>query len=173
MVRLKIISHSNWPLYTFPSQMVRLKIVSHSNHPLYRCFPRKWYAPKLFPTQIGHCIHVSLANGTPQNCFPLKSATLSMFPSQMVRLKIISHSIRPLHPCFPRKWYALKLPPTQIGHFRETISRGTICEGNMDKMDNLSGKQFWGVPFARETWTKWPIWVGNNFKVYHLRGNHR
>ena len=45
-------------LSTFPSQMVRLKIVPHSNLPLYPCFPRKWYASKLFPTQIDHFIHV-------------------------------------------------------------------------------------------------------------------
>ena len=104
-------------LSMFHSQMVRLKIVFHSNHPLYRCFSHKWYAPKLFPTQIGHFIHVSLANGMPQNYFPLNSATSSMFPSQMVRLKIASHSIRPLNPCFPRKRYASKLCSTQIGHF--------------------------------------------------------
>ena len=121
----------------FPSQMVHLKIISHSNRPLYPCFPHKWYALKLFPSQIGYFIHVSLANGTPQNCshsnqplfhvslvngtpqnyFPLKSATLSMFPWQMVCFKIVSHSNRPLYPCFPRKRYTLKLFPTQIGHF--------------------------------------------------------
>ena len=59
MVRLKIVSHSNRPLYRcFLSQRVRLKIVSHSNQRFYPCFPRKWYALKLFPTQIGHFIHV-------------------------------------------------------------------------------------------------------------------
>ena len=110
----------------FPSQMVRLEIVCHSNQPFYPCFPRKWYALKLFPTQISHFIHVSLANGMPQNYFPLKSATLSMFPSQMVRLKIVSHSNQPLYPCFPRKWYALKLFPTQIGHLiHVSLANGT------------------------------------------------
>ena len=49
----------------FPSQMVGLKIVSQSNQQFYPCFPRTWYALKLFPTQIGHFIHVSLANGMP------------------------------------------------------------------------------------------------------------
>ena len=160
-VRLKIVS----PIL---SKMVRLKIVSHSNLPLYSCFPRKWYVSKLFPTQIGDLIHVSLANGTSwnyfplanwplytcfpckwyaSNCFPLKSATLSMFPSQMVRLKIVSHSNRPLYRCFPRKWYALKIVshsnqpfyrcfprkwyasklfPTQISHFiHVSLANGT------------------------------------------------
>ena len=36
-----------------------------------------------------------------------------------------------------------------------TISRCTICKGNMDKVDHLRVRQFQGVPFARETWTKW------------------
>ena len=62
----------------FPSQMV-LKIVLNllspsngtpenyipSSIPLYPCFPRKWYALKLFPPQVVHFIHVSLANGMP------------------------------------------------------------------------------------------------------------
>ena len=104
-------------LSIFTSQMVCLKIVLHSNGPLYPCFPRKWYTSKLLSTQIGHFIHVSLANGTPPNCFQLKWATLSMFPSQMVRLKIVLHLIWPLYPCFPRKWYTSKLLSTKIGHF--------------------------------------------------------
>ena len=54
----------------------------------------------------------------------------------------------------------------------------TICEGNMDKVDYLKGKQFLGVPFARETWIKWPfdgdtilrciICEGNMDKVFHF-----
>ena len=40
----------------------------------------------------------------------------------------------------------------------------------MDKVADLDGNQFEGVPFARETWIKWPIWMGNNLKAYLLRG---
>ena len=108
----------------FPSQMVCLKIVFHSNRSLYPCFPRKWYALKLFPTEIGHCIHVSLVNGMLQNCFPLKSATLSIFPSQMVCLKIVPTQIghfihvslangKPQN-CFPLKSATLSMFPSQM-----------------------------------------------------------
>ena len=89
----------------FPSQMVRLKIVSYSNRPLYPCFPRKWYASKLFPTQIGNFIYVSLAKGT---------------------MQIILYSNPPLYPCFPRKWYTSKFFSTQIDHFiHVSLANGT------------------------------------------------
>ena len=87
-------------LFMFPSQMVRLKIVSPSNGPLYPCFPRKWYALKLSHPQILHFIHVSLANGTPENyihssiplypCFPRKWYALKLFPPQVVHFIHVS-----------------------------------------------------------------------------------
>ena len=42
----------------------------------------------------------------------------------------------------------------------------------MEKVGHLRVRQFQGVPFARETWKKWAIWGFDNFKEYHLRGNH-
>ena len=42
----------------------------------------------------------------------------------------------------------------------------------MDKVADLSGEQFGAVPFARETYIKGPISVGNNFEAYHLRAKH-
>ena len=44
--------------------MVRLKIVSPSNDPLYPCFLCKGYALKSFSPQIAHFMNVSLTNGT-------------------------------------------------------------------------------------------------------------
>ena len=51
--------------------------------------------------------------------------------------------------CFPLKW--------------------AILAGNNFTVYHLWGKQFYGLPFARETWIKWPIWGGNNFQVYHYK----
>ena len=88
IVRLKIIEHSNGPLFPcfprkwyalklskhqvvyfkvsmFPSQMVHLKIFEPSSGLFYACFTRKWYAVKLSNPQVVHFVHVSLANGTP------------------------------------------------------------------------------------------------------------
>ena len=65
----------------YQSQMECLKIIFRSNGPLYPCFPRKFYALKLFPRQTAYFINVSLAYGTPENHFPVKWPTLSMFPS--------------------------------------------------------------------------------------------
>ena len=67
----------------FPLQIVLLKIIFHSNIPLYPCFPRKWYALKSFLLQMAHFIYVSLANGTPLICFPIKWLTLSILPLQI------------------------------------------------------------------------------------------
>ena len=53
-----------------------------------------------------------------------------------------------------------------------TILARTICEGNMEKVAHLRVRQFYGVPFARETWKKWATWVLVNFKAYHLRVKH-
>ena len=74
-----------------------------------------------------------------------------------------------------------------------TILRRTICEGNMEKVGHLRVRQFYGVPFARETWKKWATWGFDNFKLvpfaretwkkwatwgfdnfraYHLRGKY-
>ena len=82
----------------FPLQMVRLKILEPSSGPLLQCFPRKWYALKLFKFQtfsmfhsqilcfkivnpkVSHFFNVSLANGTPENCRTLKLPTFCMFP---------------------------------------------------------------------------------------------
>ena len=60
-----------------------------------------------------------------------------------------------------------------------TILRRTICEGNMEKVGHLRFRQFYGVPFARETWKNGPlegssilrrtICEGNMEKVGHLR----
>ena len=89
----------------FPSQMVRLKIIFLSNGPVYPCFPRKWYALKLFSSQWSH---------------------FSMFPLQMVHLKIVFLSNGPLYPCFPRKWYALKLFSSQMVQFiHVSLANGT------------------------------------------------
>ena len=52
------------------------------------------------------------------------------------------------------------------------VLRRTICEGNMEKVGHLRVRQFYGVPFARETWKKWATWGFDNFKAHHLRGKH-
>ena len=53
-----------------------------------------------------------------------------------------------------------------------TISRRTICEGNMGKVGHLRVRQFHGRPFAIETFKKWSTWGFDNFEAYHLRGKH-
>ena len=53
-----------------------------------------------------------------------------------------------------------------------TISRRTIYEGNMEKVDQSMVRQFLGIPFAIETFKKWTTWSFDNFKSYHLRGKH-
>ena len=42
----------------------------------------------------------------------------------------------------------------------------------MDKVGYLRVRQFQGVPFVTETWTKWATLGFDNFKTYHLRGKH-
>ena len=42
----------------------------------------------------------------------------------------------------------------------------------MGKVAHFSGRQFQGVAFARETWIKWSISVGNNLKAQHLLVKH-
>ena len=42
----------------------------------------------------------------------------------------------------------------------------------MEKVAHLRVRQFYGVPFARETWKKWATLVLVNFKAYHLRVKH-
>ena len=59
------VSLANGTPYAFIHVSLANGIVFLSNGPLYPCFPRKWYALKLFSSQMVHFIHVSLANGTP------------------------------------------------------------------------------------------------------------
>ena len=120
----------------FPSQMVRLKIVFLSNGPLYPCFPRKWYALKLFSFKW------SILSMFPSKWYSSQMVhfMVRMFPShKWVRLKIVFLSNGPIlsmfpsngplkwfHPCFPRKWYALKLFSSQIVHFiHVSLANGT------------------------------------------------
>ena len=57
----------------------------------------------------------------------------------------------------------------KVGHLRvRLILRRTICEGNMEKVGHLrvlDNFQFYGVPFARETWKKWATWGFDNFTI--------
>ena len=123
----------------FPSEMVLVKIVQPSSGPLCECFPRKWYALKLWNPQVVHFVHFSLTNGTPENWRTLKWSTFSMFPSQMVRLKIVESSSGPRCPCFPRKWYALKLSNLQVVHFvHDSLANGTPWNCRTLKWSTLS-----------------------------------
>ena len=42
----------------------------------------------------------------------------------------------------------------------------------MDKVDHWRIREFQGVPFARETWTKWTTSRFDNFNAYYFRGKH-
>ena len=61
----------------------------------------------------------------------------------------------------------------KVGHLSfSTISRCTICEGNINKVSHLRFRQFQGIPFAWETCKKRATWGFDNFKMYHLLGKH-